>query len=142
MRDHAAYLRKLGVVFASVEPRMSRDFQINFADAPSARRAGKRLRSVRTIEGRPLFEVEEQGNSLFVSLVYAGPIEPTLTYLVENQAYDDLHRDTVFVALKNGQHNGIGYFLDTGVRSNRRQQFPLTEIPNRIFTACGVAVEI
>jgi hypothetical protein len=42
--------------------------------------------------------------------------------------------------LKNGQHNGIGYFLDTQAPKPRRgAQFPLKDLPARILEASGCA---
>jgi len=44
------------------------------------------------------------------------------------------------VALKNGEHNGRGYFLDTGLRKGEAPaEFPLKEIPARILSALGLA---
>jgi hypothetical protein len=63
--------------------------------------------------------------------------------MVENDHYDDLYRHTAFVAIKNGQHNGVGYFADTGVRRARDplgdEVFPLREIPARIIAALSTA---
>ena len=42
----------------------------------------------------------------------------------------------VFVALKNGEHNGIGYFADSGLRNDGRiDRFPLSEVPDRVLAA-------
>jgi hypothetical protein len=54
----------------------------------------------------------------------------------------DLSQDVAFVALKNGEHNGIGYFVDTGsgpIPAGTR--FPLTELFGRICEAVGVSPE-
>jgi hypothetical protein len=42
----------------------------------------------------------------------------------------------VFVAIKNGHHNGIGYFLDTGSRATAQgEPIPLSELWQRMVAA-------
>lgn len=40
------------------------------------------------------------------------------------------------MAIKNGQHNGVGYVLDTG-RADGNETFPLGTLPARLSEACG-----
>lgn len=143
LHDHAAYLRKLGIPFTSVHPRMSRDFKIDFANEVDARRAGELLESAATSDGERLFEIDDvgDGKSLFVMLAYPHVINSDTVYTVGDRSFDDLHHDVTFVALKNGQHNGVGYFLDThGAKQTRDAQFQLKEIPDRIFAALPIPV--
>ncbi len=136
LRDHAAYLTKLGIEFASVDPRMSRDFFVTFNDRASADRAKAVLESAKTEDGESLFEVDHRGTSLFVMLTYPNQIAEGLRYSVGTRSFDDLHTDVVFVALKNGQHNGIGYFLDTQApKPQAATRFPLKDLPQKILTA-------
>lgn len=136
LRDHAGYLTKIGVEFISVDPRMSRDFLIHFADATSAGRAKLILESITADDGETLFEVDDQGASLFVMLVYPHNILPGFRYKVGNETFDSLENDVVFVALKNGQHNGVGYFVDTQApRPPKGDQFPLTNLTSKILEA-------
>ncbi len=138
LRDHAAYLEKLGIDFASVEPRMSRDFLIKFADTAAAATAKAVLSSATTADGVKLFEIDDQEERLFVMLSYPHQVDKDLIYFVDNRSFDDLHADVVFVALKNGQHNGIGYFLDTGAPEPLDStQFLLKELPAKILAACA-----
>ena len=47
--------------------------------------------------------------------------------------------DVVFVAIKNGEHNGVGYFIDTGVTAAAPgASFPLAELPAKVCEALGV----
>jgi hypothetical protein len=51
----------------------------------------------------------------------------------------NLHDNVAFVALKNGEHSGTGYFLDTGAaKGSLPAQFPLAEVPRRIMEALDI----
>ena len=119
LRDHAEFLRRIGCEFVSVEPRMSRDFLVNCADVRQGARAAAILRSGRSPNGAALFDVDDRGGSLFVTLAYPATSRRTAREL-RGASIQDFSGDVVFVAIKNGHHNGIGYFLDTGGRANPR----------------------
>lgn len=139
LKHHAAYLAKIGVPAVGVEPLMSRDFVVRCADAGQAQLVAQRLRTARADDGIALFEVDERGSELFVMLAYPKEIRPGCGYSVGGERYADLHRDVVFVALKNGEHDAIGYFIDTGLaKPSVPAQFPLKEIPRRILSALGL----
>ncbi len=136
IRHHEDFLRRIGVPFQSVVPRMSRDFHLYCKDAEEAAAAQARLDSARAEGGTPLFEVDNRGNDLFVMLTYPNEITPGFRYVIGNESYDHLDRDVAFVALKNGEHNGIGYFADSGVmKDDLPTRFPLKQIPERIIRA-------
>lgn len=139
LKDHAAYLRKVGVPFVRVDPRMSRDFLVTCSSHGEASEAERLLSSARTSDGVPLFEIENRGYDLFVTLSYPSDITSDVKYALGSKRFNDLRNDVVFVAIKNGQHNGVGYFIDTGLeRSSSHGRFPLTELPSRICAAMGV----
>lgn len=139
LKDHAAYLDKLGVPYERVEPRMSRDFLIVCRNAEEATEAERILSSAAADDGTPLFEVDNRGADLFVMLTWPYDLPPDFSYRVGNRRLSGLRDDTAFVAIKNGRHNGIGYFLDTGaVEGERHAPFPLTALPKRICNALGV----
>ena len=143
LRDHAAYLRSIGVPFTRVEPRMSRDFFIVCNDDGEAGEAERILASARSKDGTPLFEVDNRGSDLFVMLTWPHDISPDFTYTIDNRAVGGLRDQVAFVAIKNGQHNGIGYFLDTGADSlpesaHKVSRFPLAALPQKIASALGV----
>ncbi len=118
LRDHAAFLRRLGCPFSTVEPRMSRDFLVTCASAEDARATQARLASGRASDGGALFEVDNRGTSLFVTLAYPNEIGDGMTATFDGASVDDLSKEVVFVALKNAHHNGIGYLLDTGAKAS------------------------
>lgn len=118
---------------------MSRDFLVTFTDPLAAQRAEMRLKQAFADDGLPLFEVDNRGSDLFVTLTYPREIRPEFAFKIGDHRYERLHDDVVFVALKNGQHSGTGYFLDTGVsRGEATAEFPLAEIPERILSALGI----
>lgn len=139
LRDHAAFLRTIGVPFRSVDPRMSRDFVVACRDEDEARAAESRFASVRSIDGEPLFEVDNRGADLFVMFVWPNDIPDDFEYRVGNEVRTGLRGDVAFVAIKNGAHNGIGYLIDTGERAAAGESFPLAQMPVRIAEACGVS---
>ncbi len=125
LRDHAGYLRGLGCPFERVEPRMSRDFLVACASAEAARRLHLTLLEQRAPDGERLFEVDNRGESLFVTLAYPRDITDS-----------ELRKHVVFVAIKNGRHNGIGYFLDTGSRgAPEAEPIPLSDLWQRMVSA-------
>jgi hypothetical protein len=138
LRDHVLFLRRAGVHFQTVEPRMSRDFVIFCRDEAEARQAEDRLSRITSVDGRPLFAVDNRGSSLFVELVWSEMISAEFIYLIDGKAQKNLDRDVVFVAVKNGQHNGIGYFADSGCMKGNDATFPLSDMPNRVCHALGV----
>jgi hypothetical protein len=139
LRRHAEFLRRIGVPFVSVEPRMSRDFLVVCTDPNQALTAAARLKLVQAPDGEALFEVDNRGCDLFVTLVYAGEITRDFRVRIGEQSLENFKNEVAFVALKNGEHNGAGYFLDSERRlSPRDDAFPLARIPMRIKEALGV----
>ncbi len=124
LRDHAGFLRRLGCAFERVEPRMSRDFLVVCADASQASRTENLLKEQKAPDGVPLFEVDNRGETLFATLAYPHDIPAHLA------------PEVVFVAIKNGRHNGIGYFLDTGSRGAPQDEpIPLAQLWQRMVSA-------
>ena len=137
--NHEAYLASIGVPFSKVEPRMSRDFLITCASHDDARRAEQILTSAVGEDGVELFEVDNRGCDLFVMLTYPNDIPADFAYRVGNTPHSGLRENVAFVAMKNGQHNGVGYFIDTGAkRGDLPGEFPLAELPSRVCEAFDV----
>lgn len=142
IRDHANYLRKIGVPFISVEPRMSRDFLVTCASSDEASRAAAVLESAFDDEGEGLFEVDNRGDSLFVTLTYASDITDQTIYSIDQRRFADLKGDVAFVAIKNGEHSGVGYFSDSEGEALRGRSFALTEIPLMVKANFGGAASL
>lgn len=136
LRDHASFLRRIGCAFASVEPRMSRDFLVVCSSGPEAAATAERLSSGRGPGDLPIFEVDNRGETLFVTLSYPHDIAKGFGAAFGDARIDDLAAEVVFIAIKNGRHNGIGYLLDTGTRSMpQAEPIPLTELCHRVVGA-------
>lgn len=136
LKDHDAFLKAHGVPFARVSPRMSRDFLIECNDVETAMAATRRLEAMTDLDRVPLFEVDNRGTSLFVTLSYSHDIAKDMHYLVDNEERGALGEAVAFVAIKNGQHDGVGYFLDTGQKDlSPETSFPLRELPAKIRAA-------
>src|SRR5262249_16152217 len=134
--DHAAFLRSIGCEFERVEPRMSRDFVVVCKEKIIGRRTEQLLLSVRAVNNEPLFEVDNRGDSLFVTLSYPHDIGAGLEVDFADKKIAAFEKQVVFVAIKNGRHNGIGYFLDTGARAAPdAAPIPLTDLWQRMVSA-------
>ena len=139
LKDHAAFLRRLGVQFDRVEPRMSRDFIVACATEDGASAAERVLQSVQHETGVPLFEVDNRGRDLFVMLTWPHDIQEPFAYLVNGRRVHGLRGDVAFVAIKNGEHNGVGYFVDTGSSGAAPgSSFPLAQLPLKVCEALDV----
>lgn len=137
LRDHAAFLTEMEVPYARVEPRMSRDFVVFCDSAEQAAEAERILNAAEASDGRKLFDVDNRGDSLFVMLVYPADIKG-LGYRVGNRQFDDLAGKTAFVAIKNGEHNGIGYLIDTDEGPGPKAQVPVTDLFERVRRHFGL----
>jgi hypothetical protein len=139
LKDHAAFLDRIGVEYEKIRPLMSRDFIVECGDAEEAAAAERRLRTVRAGDGRALFDIDNRGLDLFVMLTWPHDIGPSFEYYANEIQFFDLRKEVAFVAIKNGRHNGIGYLLDTGAPSGGSERIPLSELPHRIASACGTS---
>lgn len=140
LRDHRAFLELMDIPFAEVRPLMSRDFVIECRTAAEALRAESLLERVVADNGAPLFAIDNRGTDLFVEFVYPKNIETGTGWRLGDRQFNDLRSHVAFVAIKNGEHDGIGYFIDTGENAAAGDRFPLTDLPKKMAAACGVAL--
>jgi hypothetical protein len=117
LRNHQQFLSDGAIQFVGVNGLMSRDFVIQCSNSDQASSAKAALEAARIAgdESR-LFECDSRGDSVFCTLMYGKNIPAGTTIHINGTALD-LSSATCFVAVKNGQHNGIGYLIDTGMRS-------------------------
>ena len=138
LKAHEDFLRKIKVPFLHVEPRMSRDFLIQCSGVKQALEAEQLLRTACAEDGLPLFETDNRGDSLFVMFSYPQDISADLKWSVGEVRFPNLKESVAFVAVKNGEHDGVGYFLDTGLNAAEiPTEFPLTELSDRIVQAAA-----
>ena len=117
LKDHAGFLKAVGINCRNVIPRMTRVFLIEFDSREQAAAAQEKLsQMVVTLDGEPLFgEIDNRGDSLFVTLTYPHEIGEDATVLVGGAAAR-IKPFTTFVAIKNGMHQAEGFaFFTPGV---------------------------
>jgi hypothetical protein len=114
LKEHKQFLTLIGIRnILNVVPRMSRDFLIDFASEEDALIAQSLLDSyVNEIDQIKIFTVDNRGNSLFVEITYSNNIEDDFI-IVGNKKIKDFKRHISFVAIKNGEHDGVGYLIDS-----------------------------
>ena len=113
LKEHVKFAEMIGVEnFTEILPRMSRDFLIKFNNELDAVNAKKLLNSFyASKDDIKIFEVDNRGTSLFIELVYPNDIEDNDSiYSIELDLKLEKFKSYIsFVAIKNGEHNGIGY---------------------------------
>ena len=113
LKEHAKFAKMIGIEnFSEILPRMSRDFLINFNNKSDAINSERLLNSFYSSNDNvKIFEVDNRGTSLFVELVYPNNInESDSIYSKETKFTLEKFKSYIsFVAIKNGEHNGIGY---------------------------------
>lgn len=117
LRDHATFLRLLGVRFARVFPRMTRDFLVEFNSPQEAADAESILSRVKVAGSDERFfdELDNRGSSLFVTLTYPHEIREDTEIEVGCERIR-VFPHVVFVAIKNGMHQGTGFaYFTNGV---------------------------
>jgi hypothetical protein len=130
LKNHAAFLKRIGVEFESVAPRMSRDFLVSCQTEAGAAEVARVLREARVEDGENLFEIDNRGTDLFVMFVYPRDISETTQFRIGDRKFGGLREDVAFVALKNGEHDGCGYLIDTGRRLDpMAKPIALREVP-------------
>lgn len=116
LNNHADFLRCLDIAFSGVFPRMTRDFLIEFENPQQAQTAQDVLAGVRVVGDKlPLFgEIDNRGDSLFVTLTYPQEINSKTQYQVGDRKAA-LLPEVSFVAIKNGMHQEEGFaFFSSG----------------------------
>jgi hypothetical protein len=137
IKDHADFLKQLHIKYLAVQARMSRDFLVEFQSREEASTARKVLESVLDASANRLFEVDDRGISLFVTLTYENEIVPGTSIVFSGGEIADMSKHVAFVALKNGHHASTGYIIDTQ-STGQSHAVPVTQIFVRILTHFGI----
>lgn len=114
VKQHSEFLNKLGIRHKRVQPRMTRDFLIEFESKEDLQKAEQIISQIVSKDGITMFnEVDNRGDGLFVTLTYPNDIQDGFSVFVGDKEYKDFKNDIVFVAIKNGHHDTLGYYLDS-----------------------------
>jgi hypothetical protein len=114
LKDHASFLNKVGIEFADVVPRMTRDFLVSFDTEEQALKAEQHLSKILVNNEVNLFgEIDNRGKDIFVVLTYPSEITDK-TMISYSEKKSKLSNLVTFVAIKNGEHQskGFAYFSD------------------------------
>lgn len=116
LKNHKAFLQRLGVPCVQALPRMTRDFLVECRNEQDAAEAARILGGVRAeSDGQPIFgEIDLRGSSLFVTLSYPKEITAGFKVKAESGQAMEFHDDVAFVAIKNGMHCGRGFCFFRG----------------------------
>lgn len=111
LKNHKSFLKKIGIKFSKIWPRMTRDFEIIFADYEDLINAKKILESViiKKDSTKIFKEIEVRNKSLFVTLTYPFEIKKDDNLIINEKLEFNFFNEVSFVAIKNGIHNGKGY---------------------------------
>ena len=113
LKEHVKFAEMIGVKsFSEILPRMSRDFLMKFNKETDALNTENLLNSFfASKDDVKIFEVDNRGTSLFVELVYSNDLEDndSIYSKESNLKLENFKSYIAFVAIKNGEHNGIGY---------------------------------
>lgn len=113
LKNHSNFLKILKINFHKVEPRMTRDFLITFSNKKDLDFSFKRLEEINFLNNNKIFKFDKRIDSIFVSLIISEEINDNYNLFIENNFSILLKDHVVFVALKNGMHNDIGYLFST-----------------------------
>ena len=115
INKHEEFTQKLGLDGVDqVLPRMSRDFLIEFNSEENASKGEQILNSfVMDKDQLKVFKVDNRGKSLFIVLIYSSEITEgdSISSTTTNLIIKNFKNLISFVAIKNGEHNGVGYFV-------------------------------
>jgi hypothetical protein len=111
--NHNIFLQNLDINFLSIEPRMSRDFLIHFSDNNSRDKGYEKLKTIRMNDQIFFGVLELKDKSIFTTLTYNKEIFKNDFINVGDVEYR-IFDQVVFVALKNGHHQGNGFLYING----------------------------
>lgn len=135
LKHHAFFLKLVGITeFTAVIPRMSRDFLIECENPNQAKYIEQQLEKISiTGDDEKIFTIDNRGESLFVELTYSKELKKGSFIQEEpNDSNIDLFDYVAFVAIKNGEHNGIGYFIDSEKKYLSSTTIPVKQIFSEI----------
>ena len=135
LKEHVKFAEMIGIKnFSEILPRMSRDFLVKFKNETDALNAENLLNSFYAFKDDiKIFEVDNRGTSLFVELVYPNNIKDndSIYSKESNLKLENFKSYLAFVAIKNGEHNGIGY-VTSNFDLNLENRIKLTSLKSII----------
>jgi len=111
LKNHSSFLKKVGVTYLKVLPRMTRDFEIIFDNNQDLKSAKNILKNIKCEQNNlNIFdEIEERAKSLFITLTYPYEVKRNKMIIINKNTKLNFLNELVFVAIKNGMHDPKGY---------------------------------
>ena len=125
INKHELFADLIGVNYREILPRMSRDFLINFDSKTECEKASTIFDNyIMKKDKHKLFNVDNRGESLFVELIYPMEINTgdSISLISGEKEIKNFKDYISFVAIKNGEHNGLGYMcsnFDLGISNSK-----------------------
>ena len=136
LKEHSKFMQKIAMKnFSEILPRMSRDFLIKFNNEKDTSIAEKLLNSFYSSKDQTkIFNVDNRGKSLFVELVYPNDIDENDSIYSKDSKFklNKFKSYLAFVAIKNGEHNQIGY-LTSNINLNLKNKINLPDLKSLII---------
>ncbi len=115
LSDHEKFMKLINIEYASIEPRMSRDFLVKFDNLDSSEIFEKKLLELNKINNDKFFEIDNRGKDAFVTLIYSYEIPKNFKFKIDENKVINLSEHVNFVAIKNGEHSSNGYLYSKGI---------------------------
>ena len=111
LKNHSSFLKKVGIKYLKVLPRMTRDFEIIFDNDQDLKNAKNILKNIRCEQNNVniFSEIEERAKSLFITLTYPHEVKKNKMIIINKNTKLNFLNELVFVAIKNGMHDSKGY---------------------------------
>jgi len=111
LKNHGNFLKKIGIKFLKILPRMTRDFEIKFDTNKDLIFAKEILENIISKKNNiKIFnEIETRNKSLFITLTYPLEIKKEDQLLINSDLALNFFEEVSFVAIKNGKHDKKGY---------------------------------
>ena len=114
LSNHKEFLDILGIEFNRVETRMSRDFVVFFDNLESSKVCEEKLKSINILNKKKIFQVDNRGLSIFISLVIDEEILIDTMIEIGGNKNIKFKKYVNFVAIKNGKHSPKGFLYKKG----------------------------
>ncbi len=107
LKDHKKFLNKFNIHPKEILPRMTRDFTLNYENESDCKISENLISNIK-LNNEKVFDIDNRGTSLFVTLIYPKEINKHDFFecnVLKINAYENIS----FVAIKNGIHDQKGY---------------------------------
>ena len=132
LKNHEKFLKAVGLKNFTVQPRMTRDFLVSFKNLDDLQDAHDVLCSLKHKNQRLFSEIERRETSLFVTLTYSNKLLENENIVLNNRSLK-LAEEFLFVAIKNGHHDEIGYVFTNFETKKIKDGYHVKEIGSEIL---------